>query len=167
MGLLSQGRHMSANGETEAKPNHTGLRTEAQPKGKLWVSRYTGTRVSWTPGYRTQPLSCLVGGRGLSQYVSNGVGVGGACSRHERWQIIGPQNWHLKRPGTGSTDLIKVTYQIYKQPGTKIQVSSIHHSRNYPTLSSPEAMPGTGCGFQGHHGTLAKSSHEDNSGRRG
>lgn len=39
VGLLSQGGHMSVSGETEAKLNHTGLLTEAQPKGKLWVSR--------------------------------------------------------------------------------------------------------------------------------
>lgn len=43
----------------------------------------------------------------------------GACSRHERCQTIGPQNWHLKRPGTGSIDLIEVTYQVYKQSGQK------------------------------------------------
>lgn len=35
VGLLSQGGHMSASGETEAQPHHTGLHTEAQPKGKL------------------------------------------------------------------------------------------------------------------------------------
>lgn len=64
---------MSASGETEAKPTHTGLHTEAQPKGKLSQQIHRDLGMLNT-GYRTHPLPCLMGGRGVGQYVSNEVG---------------------------------------------------------------------------------------------
>nr|KAF6389235.1 TNF alpha induced protein 8 like 3 [Myotis myotis] len=57
---------MSASGETEVKPKHTGLHTEAQPKGKLSQQIHRDLGMLDT-GYRTHPLPCLMGGRGVDR----------------------------------------------------------------------------------------------------
>lgn len=81
-----------------------------------------GSADTQGPGYAGYQVTGLIPSLvswGEGDLVSMLAMKWGACSRHERWQTIGPQNWHLKRPGTGSIDLIEVTDQVYKQPGQK------------------------------------------------
>lgn len=79
-----------------------------------------GPGVLWAPGYKIHPFSHLVAGRRAWSVQAEALaGKWGHIQKHVRWKAVGLQNQHLKRYGTGSTDLFKVTYQVHEQPGQK------------------------------------------------
>lgn len=118
---------------------------------------YTGCHVT----NKTHPLLHLGSGRDL---VRTGAGMAVKWGHvHDMWdaklKVLRTGMWR----GLGQISLTYFKSHIkFINSQEKIQVSSLHHGKNYPIVSGPEAKPRR-SGFQEHQGMLAWSSCEDNS----